>query len=179
MSLAERRQGDKRRRPAATQRALAAAVFAVLLSGLLWGAASSDSGLPVPRFVSLAAEKVNLRTGPGARYPIAWVFVRRGLPVEVVAEFDLWRQIVDSDGVKGWVHRAMLSGERTALVIDGVQAFRTHADDAAPVAFRAEPGVLGALRGCRGVWCQLEVAGHRGWTRRTNLWGVYPREEVR
>jgi len=45
------------------------------------------TGLPLPRFVSLRAAEVNLRTGPGVRYPIDWVYHRRGLPVEVIDEF--------------------------------------------------------------------------------------------
>jgi SH3-like domain-containing protein len=70
----------------------------------------------LPRFVSLRASEVNLRTGPGIRYPIEWVFKRRDLPVEVVDEFESWRRIRDWEGTLGWVHQSMLRGRRTALV---------------------------------------------------------------
>ena len=42
------------------------------------------SGLPVPRFVSLKSDRVNMRKGPGTDYPTAWVYRRAGLPLEVI-----------------------------------------------------------------------------------------------
>ncbi|MBR0559759.1 hypothetical protein KB213_06790 [Neokomagataea sp. TBRC 2177] len=76
----------------------------------------SNTGLPLPRFAALRADKVYLRRGPGDRYPIDWVYHRRGLPVEIEREFDVWRLIEDSDGVKGWVHQATLFGSRTFVI---------------------------------------------------------------
>ncbi|MEH6546060.1 MAG: SH3 domain-containing protein, partial [Sneathiella sp.] len=72
--------------------------------------------MPLPRFVSLSSNKVNVRTGPGTRYPITWVFVRRGWPVEVIAEYELWRRIRDVDGSTGWVHKGLLSSRRTLII---------------------------------------------------------------
>src|SRR5580658_6054598 len=77
----------------------------------------SNSGLPVPRFVSLRAAQVNLRAGPGERYPIEWVYQRRDLPVEIEREFDIWRLIRDADGVRGWVQEVMVMGRRSFEVI--------------------------------------------------------------
>ena len=74
------------------------------------------SGLPIPRFVSLKAEKVNVRRGPSSDHPVAWVFQRKGLPVEIVAEFENWRRVRDSDGEEGWILQNMLSGKRTAVM---------------------------------------------------------------
>ena len=74
------------------------------------------TGLPLPRFVSLKSDEVNARVGPGADYQIAWVFRRAGLPVEVLGEFENWRQIRDSSGSTGWVNAALTSARRTAVV---------------------------------------------------------------
>ena len=73
----------------------------------------SDSGMMLPRFASLASDKINVRAGPGLRYPVSWTYVRRGVPVEVVAEFDYWRKVRDADGSEGWIHRGMLSPRAT------------------------------------------------------------------
>ena len=141
-------------------------------------AAAEPQG-PLPRFASLTADEVNVRTGPGLRYPIAWVFVRAGLPVEIVAEYELWRRIVDVDGAEGWVHRGMLSDRRAAIVVGAARDFRRRPDTEARVVLRAEPGVHGRLIGCREGWCEMQIAGRTGWTRRDHLWGVYPGEETR
>lgn len=76
----------------------------------------SQTGLPLPRFASLRADKVYFRRGPGQRYPIEWVYHRRGLPVKIEREFDVWRLVEDSDGIKAWVHQATLVGQRTFVV---------------------------------------------------------------
>src|SRR3546814_7028127 len=55
------------------------------------------SGLPVPRYASLASGKANMRTGPGERYPITWLYQRKGLPARVVKEYGIWREVVRSE----------------------------------------------------------------------------------
>lgn len=136
-----------------------------------------DSGLPLPRFVSLAADKVNARTGPGSRYPIAWQYQRRGMPVEVVAEYEYWRRIRDHDGTETWVHKNLTSGKRYAVVDGTLRAMFKKPDAATEVVLEAEPGVMARIRKCPDLaWCQVEIAGMRGWMPRSHLWGLYPRE---
>ncbi len=136
----------------------------------------SDSGLPVPRFVSLGADKVNARTGPGSRYPIAWQYQRRGLPVEVVAEYEYWRRIRDRDGTETWVHKNLTSGKRYALVDGTVRELHKKPDPNSDVLLSAEPGVQARLKKCDESWCQVEIAGAKGWMPRSHLWGLYPGE---
>lgn len=143
-------------------------------------AAQSGSGLPLPRFVSLRSEEVNLRTGPGDRYPVEWVFRRRDLPVEVVAEFNHWRKIRDGQGTEGWVHQSLLSGRRMVMVTGRTRSLRAApADSAAPVAM-LEAGVVARLAACprNGAFCRVEAAGFDGWLKRDEFWGVYPGEWI-
>ena len=143
----------------------------VLLVGFAvpaWG----DSGLPVPRFVSLRAAEANLRTGPGVRYPVEWVYRRAGLPIQIIAEFDVWRRIRDWEGTEGWLHRSLLSGTRTVLVVDAIaDLYESPATEAALIA-RVEPGVVGRLITCAGDWCKIDIRGYSGWIVRSGLWGV-------
>ena len=163
-------------------------LFTMPLAALLavaTGPAMADSGLPLPRFVTLKGDEVNVRAGPGRRYPINWVFLRQAMPVEVVAEFDTWRKIRDFEGIEGWVHQSLLSGRRGALVLGSdIRDLRLDPDPAAPVVARAEPGVIGRLLRCptdsvpENGWCYIDIAGYRGWMPRGDLWGVYSGEEV-
>src|SRR5689334_22745186 len=126
------------------------AVAAALATFLLAAAAlAADKGLPVPRFVTLRAEPVNVRTGPGERYPIDWVFNRKDLPVEIVAEFDNWRKIRDIDGAEGWVHQRMLAGRRSVLVRDKIRELHEKPEQASPVVARAEANVVARLQECQ------------------------------
>lgn len=169
--------------------AAALALLLTLAPALMAQSAAPDesgkggvTGLPVPRFVSLRADEVNLRTGPGIRYPIDWVYQRRGLPVEVIDEFEAWRRIRDREGTVGWVHQSMLAADRTAVIVGERRKLRaTAAGQSDPVAW-LEPGVIVALRRCDQAWCEAVVTdageSYRGWLGKDEIWGVYPDETL-
>ena len=143
--------------------------------------AAETTGLPLPRFVSLRADEVNLRTGPGVQYPIDWVYRRRHLPVEIIAEYDTWRKVRDWQGTEGWVHQSMLSNERTVVVTGKLRTLRHKSDTTARSVAHAEAGVIARLLECpdASTWCRVEVDGFEGWFRRVEFWGVYRDEVVR
>jgi SH3-like domain-containing protein len=144
--------------------------------------AGSSSGLPVPRFVSLKPDKVNVRAGPTRNHDVAWQFTRSGLPVEITAESDNWRRIRDWEGSEGWVYHSLLSGRRTAMVTskhkDELVPLFGAAEDQTHVVARLQPGVSALVRKCTGKWCQISGAGFDGWIAQERLWGVYPNELV-
>jgi SH3-like domain-containing protein len=146
------------------------------------GARANPSGLPIPRFVSLKASRVNVRIGPGEDYKIAWVFTRPGLPIEVIQEFDTWRRIRDSDGTVGWVFQSLLSGKRTAVVAPWSDSkprpVRAAASTGAAVTAYLEPGVMAEIERCDDGWCRLSGENFDGWIAQDQLWGVYPDEEI-
>ncbi|MBL8846265.1 MAG: hypothetical protein JNN24_10900 [Hyphomicrobium zavarzinii] len=151
-------------------------------------ARSSESGLPLPRFVSLKADRVNLRAGPGTDYPTSWVFRRAGLPVEVVSEFEGWRQVRDAEGATGWVVQSLLSGRRTALVTPwDVKAGKpapqiavrySDSESSRPVV-NVEAGVIANVHSCDGRWCRVTIDQFRGYMLQKQLWGVYENEVVK
>jgi SH3-like domain-containing protein len=153
---------------------------------------AGGSGLPLPRFVSLKSDRVNVRKGPGTNYPIAWVFEKAGLPVEIVREYGVWRQVRDSDGAEGWVLQSLLSGRRTAVVApwERKEKSKTTAAAAKPTAVHAdastgstvvayaEAGTLAGLVACDKSWCQVSIADRRGYIEQSRLWGVYKDEAI-
>ena len=139
---------------------------------------AADKNLPVPRFVSLRSDKVNVRTGPGEQYPIDWVFTRKDMPVEIVAEFNHWHRIRDVEGTEGWVQERMVTGKRAVIVRGQQRALRERPSSDAAVTARAEPGVIAKLIECQPAWCRIEAGGVGGWLRREEIWGVYPGEVI-
>jgi SH3-like domain-containing protein len=138
------------------------------------------TGLPLPRFAALRSDDVNLRAGPGFRYPIEWVYKRRYLPVEIEREFEVWRLVQDPDGIRGWVHQATLTGLRTVMVQGADATLRAEPkDDAAPVA-TLKVGVIGRIRSCEAgsAWCRLQVGDYRGYLKRSQFWGALPDEVI-
>lgn len=130
-----------------------------------------------PRFASLSSDEVNVRSGPGTRYPIRWVYTRRNLPVEIVDEYGNWRQIRDMDGETGWLHFGLLSGKRMALIRNAEQTLRHNPDKNSPAVLIAQPSVIGRLLRCTRTWCYMEVAGHKGWLEKSYFFGAYAEEK--
>lgn len=162
-----------------------AAIFAIVFSLAVGGwesarAAPAGSGLPLPRFVSLRAQEVNMRAGPGVQYPVEWVYKRRYLPMEIIAEYQTWRKVRDWRGTQGWIHQSMLGGRRSVIITGAIRTLRAEPDAKSRAIARMEPGVIGKLEKCpaEGGWCRVEVEGRRGWLRRVDFWGVQSSEAV-
>ena len=137
--------------------------------------------LPVPRFVSLRTNQVNFRAGPGFQYPVSWVYQRDGLPVEIIGEFDVWRQVQAPDGGTGWVHQATIRARRGFYITAAQAALRASADaDARPVAYLAE-GVSGTLAACPAGsdFCKVVTGAETGYLAREDFWGLLPGETLK
>ena len=154
----------------------AAFAFAQDSSGSDTDVKTGASGLPVPRFVTLASDEVNLRTGPGLQYPITWVLVREALPVEVIREFDVWREVRTIDGDEGWLHQSLLSGKRNALISPNMTRVYNKPEDGARPLADIEAGVIVGLEECQSEWCYVDVLNYDGWIKKSALWGVYDHE---
>jgi SH3-like domain-containing protein len=165
-----------------------AAAFAAALAFVTAAQAAGDvatgpkSGLPVPRFVSLKPDRVNVRGGPTRDHDVTFVYTRAGLPVEITAESDNWRRIRDWEGSEGWVYHSLLSGRRTAVVTPkdkkDLVVLYDKADSGGATVARLQSGVLASVKRCTGTWCHIVGAGFDGWVVQEQLWGVYPNEKV-
>ena len=130
------------------------------------------TNLPLPRFVSLKTAEGNARRGPSLAHRIDWVFTRPGMPLRITAEYENWRRVEDADGIGGWVHYALLSGTRSAVVIVPMADMRAEGSEASRLLARLEAGVIGRILSCAPDWCRIATDGGRGWVRKTALWGV-------
>ncbi len=167
-----------------------AIAVALLAAAALPAVAETVSGLPLPRFVTIRSNEVNVRVGPGPKYNIAWVYKVAGTPVEIIQEFDVWRKIRDVDGSEGWVHSTMLSGDRAGYVAPWANgdrfALRHGASGEAGIAAWMTPGFRVAIKSCDGSWCEVAATSHPedapvatyvGYLLETDLWGVYQGEQ--
>ncbi|WP_234632453.1 SH3 domain-containing protein [Agrobacterium vitis] len=144
------------------------------------------TGYPLPRFASLKADRVRMRAGPSTDYPVRFIYEARGLPVEIIEEYDNWRQVRDSDGTSGWMSAVMLSGARTGLVAPwrgskgDLVMLRDRPLATAAVTAQLQPRVRLKIGGCDGHWCSVSVerGGPSGFVRQGLVWGVYPGETI-
>jgi SH3-like domain-containing protein len=147
----------------------------ILLSSLSYLAAQNN---PVPRFASLKPSEVNMRVGPGLQYPIEWVYLKSGLPIEIIAEFDTWRKIRDMEGTEGWVQSTMLYGKRHAIIKEPEVLLYAQADAKSCPLVRLQGQLIVDLLKCRDDWCQVRIFDFKGWLKRSSIWGLYPQEPI-
>ena len=127
----------------------------------------------VPYWASLRAGDVNMRVGPSENYPVEWAYHRAMLPVKVVRLYQGWRRVRDQDGAEGWIVARLLSPERSAVVVGkGLTPMRAEGDAAAALRWNLKSGVVGKLGDCAAGWCELNVAGRKGWVEQKRLWGA-------
>lgn len=154
------------------------AAAVALAAGAAAAAAQEQAARPVPYWASIAAGDALMRTGPGATYPAIWRYRRADLPVRVLQIHESWRRVADPAGVEGWMAAALLSKRRTGLVVGQVRELRAEPSDAASIAWRVEPGVVGRLSRCKAGWCLFDARGRRGYLRQDAIWGMTPGEAV-
>lgn len=180
--LDQRRSGGDKQRMNIKTRSLRPAFLTILLIAALAMTAftvaraqTQGTGLPLPRFVSLRAAEVNLRTGPGVQYPVEWIFQRESLPVEIIKEYRTWRLVRDWEGTQGWMHQSMLSGKRTFFVTGKERTIRAEPEAKSRALAVITPNVIGEIASCPSSagWCKVRVKGIEGWLRRVEFWGVY------
>ncbi len=129
-------------------------------------------------YASIRANEANVRTGPSARYPIQWVYLRRNWPIKILASFEQWKKIRDRDGQEGWVHEVLISNKRNAIIQGGdiIKAYRLPIPTATPTVM-FEKDVVVSLLQCKGAWCKIKASGHEAWLEKTYLWGVDKQED--
>ena len=143
------------------------------------------SGEPVPRFVSLKADEVNVRRGPGRNHKIMWVFKKLGMPVKIVSEYEDWREIEDHAGARGWIYYGLLPRRRTAVTLDPdtlgltyISLYETSSKTKEPKA-KLGKGVIVHILKCTGSWCHIAVNKKlKGWLLQPHVWGLFEQEPV-
>ncbi|MBC7506817.1 MAG: hypothetical protein H7267_14010 [Sandarakinorhabdus sp.] len=140
--------------------------------------ADGTTTLPVPRFVSLKSNSAMMRSGPEERFPILWEYKRRGLPLEIIKEYKIWRQVRDPDGTIGWMNKSLLTGVRTGFIRESTRTLYVAPDLQSRIAWRIEPGTVVTITLCETAWCRVSKDGQSGYILRDQLWGSYPNEAV-
>lgn len=140
-------------------------------------------------FAVIKSSEVNVRKGPNTRYPIEWVFTKKGEPVEVLAKFEHWFRIRDSSGAEGWVKSVMISNKRRNGIIlpknNSKKAKNLYAklyqepNHSARVIANIESSKRVELSQCTKLWCKIKVSNVIGWVDKSDIWGVYSNEEFK
>lgn len=151
----------------------------LIIIALSLTAKADNKKLPIPRFVSIKSNEVNARSGPTIKSSIKWIFIKKGEPVEIIAEYEQWRQVRDVNGEGGWIHSSVLSGKRSVIIIGDKEIELTKGENPkSRVIAKLMPEVRCTLKKCKEQFCQISCKGYIGWVSKKVIWGVYDDEKA-
>lgn len=125
-------------------------------------------------FASLRSDETNVRSGPGQNYPIKFTFKLRGIPVQVISEYDNWNEIRDYEGQSGWVMQSLLTKKRMLMVRTAKSFINMHSkpNDKSRIILRLENNVICDYLKCEGDWCGIKISNKKGWVQKVDLFGA-------
>ena len=139
----------------------------------------TETGLKIPRFVSLKTDEANLRVGSSKNYPIKLKYTIKNIPLEIIDEYDVWRKVVDFEKNEGWIHKSLIKAERYAVINppyeEKVQIFNK---PKGKLIGKIGKRNIVKIKRCLKEWCLIKKNKNTGWVLKINLWGVYDNEKI-
>ena len=139
-----------------------------------------ETGLEIPRYVSLKSDDANIRVGPSKNYPIAIKYIKKNYPLKVLDEYQEWRKVEDFKKNLGWIHKSLISGTRTGLVMSkenkNIELLNTLGGN---VIGEMGQGNIIHLEKCKINWCLVSSGNYKGWMNKKYIWGVKEKEMIK
>ena len=139
-----------------------------------------ETGLEIPRYVSLKSNDANIRVGPSLNYPIEIKYIVKNYPLKILEEYEEWRKVEDYQKNIGWIHKSLISGNRTGIILskddENKKLFNTLDGNAVG---EIGKGNIIYLEKCKIDWCLISRGNYRGWIDKKNIWGVKEKEIIR
>ena len=139
-----------------------------------------ETGLEIPRYVSLKSNDANIRVGPSINYPIEIKYIIKNYPLEVIEEYEDWRKVKDFKNNIGWIHKSLISGTRTGIVLSNdsknIKLLNTLDGN---IIGEIGKGNIVFLEKCKIYWCLISSGNFKGWIDKKYIWGVKEKEIIK
>ena len=122
-------------------------------------------------FLSLKKNKVNVRYGPGFKYPIKYIYKKINLPIKQIDKKENFRRIIDLKNNSGWIHVSQLKKVNSIIPKTDKILFSKPTNFSKPLA-KIEKGRVLIIQKCNNNWCKIKTGSFKGWIRIENLWGL-------
>ena len=138
-----------------------------------------ETGLEIPRYVSLKSNDANIRVGPSKNYPIEIKYIKKNYPLKVLEEYEDWRKVEDFQKNVGWIHKSLISGTRTGIVLSNdnktIKLLNTLNGN---VIGEIGKGNIVFLEKCKIDLCLVSSRNYKGWIDKKYIWGVKEKEII-
>jgi len=139
-----------------------------------------ETGLEIPRYVSLKSDDANIRVGPSKNYPIEIKYIKKNYPLKVLEEYEDWRKVEDFQKNFGWIHKSLISGNRTGIILSkdnkNIDLLNTLDGD---IIGEIGKGNIVYIKKCKIDWCFVSIENFKGWVDKKYIWGVKEKEIIK
>tara|TARA_X000000950_G_scaffold284525_1_gene387848 strand:- start:52 stop:606 length:555 start_codon:yes stop_codon:yes gene_type:complete len=139
----------------------------------------TETGLEIPRYVSLKSNDANIRVGASKNYPIVIKYIKKNYPLKITEEYQEWRKVEDFKKNIGWIHKSLISGTRTGLILSNDNDIELLNTVGGKVVGKIGNGNIVFINKCKIDWCFIEINSFKGWTNKKNIWGVKEGEIIK
>ena len=159
-------------------------IVIILISIIMFSQVSNanigkETGLEIPRYVSLKSDDANIRVGPSKNYPIEIKYIKKNYPLKVLDEYEEWRKVEDFNSNIGWIHKSLISGIRTGIVLSNDnKAIKLLNTLNGNVIGEIGKGNIVFLEKCKIDWCLVSIGDFEGWMDKNYIWGVKEKEKI-
>tara|TARA_B100000963_G_scaffold90194_1_gene77713 strand:+ start:41 stop:481 length:441 start_codon:yes stop_codon:yes gene_type:complete len=122
-------------------------------------------------FLSLKKNKVNVRYGPGFKYPVKYIYKKIDLPIKQIDKKENFRRIIDLKNNSGWIHVSQLKKVNSIIPREDKILFNKPSNFSKPLA-KIEKGRVLLIQNCNKNWCKIKTGSFKGWIKIENTWGL-------
>ena len=122
-------------------------------------------------FLSLKKNKVNVRYGPGFKYPIKFIYNKINLPIKQIDKKENFRRIIDLKNNSGWIHVSQLKKVNSVIPKTDKILFSKPSNFSKPLA-KIKKGRILLIQNCSENWCKTKTGSFKGWIKVENTWGL-------
>ena len=152
----------------------------IIFSQICYAEIGKVTGLEIPRYISLKSDDANIRVGPNKNYPITIKYIKKNYPLKVLEEYEDWRKVVDFQKNFGWIHKSLISGTRTGIILSkdntNIELLNTLDGN---IIGEIGKGNIVYLEKCKINWCLVSAGNFRGWINKKYIWGVKKKEIIK
>ena len=148
-------------------------ILIISLYKIAYAEIGKETGLDIPRYISLKSNDVNIRIGPSKNYPIVIKYIKKNFPLKVIDEYEEWRKVEDFKNNTGWVHKSLISGNRTGIISSKnnkiVNVLNTINGN---LIGSIGNGNIVQIKKCKIDWCFVAFQNYKGWINKKYIWGI-------
>ncbi len=121
--------------------------------------------------ISVSVNSAVVRSGPDAKYEIAWEKLDKNYPLLVLEKKGSWFYVRDYENDVGWIHKSYINKTESVITKKDACNIRSGPGQKNPIVFIVDNGVPFKVLKRKGKWLNIQHSdGDKGWVHKGLIW---------